>query len=225
VVQVVIVYREPADRADAMKSAETSYYITSARKDKAGAELLGGHTCGHWPIENKTHRAREWAHDEDRHQLSSTTTARALATLRNLAISIFRRAGAHSITVTLRWVARDAERAAALGCVTTSARRWARGTAGSAGSFWHPTPRHETNVTGRAGSSSPRLDPRAPEHLFAVSRRNHSRKALRIAVEAGVPSAGLEPAHPAPEAGTGPFRECPLDLGSYRISWSSPTYR
>jgi len=40
-----------------------------------------------------------------------------------------------------------------------------------------------------------------------------------------VPPVGFEPTHPAPEAGTGPFRECPLDLGSYRTCWSSLTYR
>ena len=114
VAQVVVVYRERADLADAMKSAETSYYITSAGKEKAGAELLGGHTRGHWGIENKIHWVRDWAYDEDRHQLRSTNTARVLATLRNLAISILRLAGVRNITAALRWVGRDAKRAAAL---------------------------------------------------------------------------------------------------------------
>jgi predicted transposase YbfD/YdcC len=112
--QVVVVYRERADLDDAMTSAETSYYITSVPRHKAGAKRLGGHTRGHWGIENKLHWVRDWAYDEDRHQLRNTNTARALATLRNLAIGLLRLAGVTNITATLRWVSRDAQRAAAL---------------------------------------------------------------------------------------------------------------
>jgi len=52
-----------------------------------------------------------------------------------------------------------------------------------------------------------------------------SETAQSAAQDWSVPPVGFEPTHPAPEAGAGPLRECPLDLGSYRISWSSPTYR
>jgi hypothetical protein len=44
----------------------------------------------------------------------STSIARVLATLRNLAISILRLAGVRDLTAALRSVGRDAERAAAL---------------------------------------------------------------------------------------------------------------
>lgn len=113
--QVVVVYRERADLADVMSSAETSYYVTSVAKHRAGAERLGAHVRGHWGIENKVHWVRDWSFDEDRHQLRAPkATARAMATLRNLAISLLRLAGATNISAGLRWVARDQTRAAAL---------------------------------------------------------------------------------------------------------------
>ena len=112
------VYRERADLGDFLKSEETSYYVTSVPADGAGAERLGSHIRSHWEIENKVHWVRDWAFDEDRHQLRrSSSVAQVFATLRNLAIGILRLAGATNITATLRWIARDATRAACLiGC-------------------------------------------------------------------------------------------------------------
>lgn len=113
--QVIVVDRERADLDDQMTSEERSYYITSVRASDADAERLGRHVREHWGIENKLHWVRDWAFDEDRHQLRApTSTARAMATLRNLAISLLRLAGATNITATLRWVARDHSRAVAL---------------------------------------------------------------------------------------------------------------
>jgi len=63
---------------------------------------------------HKVHWVRDWSFDEDRHQLRISGTARAMATLRNLAISLLRLAGATNITAALRWVARDPARALAL---------------------------------------------------------------------------------------------------------------
>lgn len=58
---------------------------------------------------------RDWNFDEDRHQhRAAHTPARALTSLRNLAISLLRLAGADNIAAALRWVSRDATRAAAL---------------------------------------------------------------------------------------------------------------
>lgn len=113
--QVILVYRERADLADVMGSAETSYYVTSVTKDRGGASQLGGHVRGHWGIENKVHYVRDWTFDEDRHQMRAPgSRPRALATLRNLAISLLRLAGATNIAASTRWVSRDATRAAAL---------------------------------------------------------------------------------------------------------------
>ena len=64
---------------------------------------------------HKVHWVRDWSFDEDRHRLRAPrATARAMATLRNLAISLLRLAGATNICAGLRWVARDPTRAAAL---------------------------------------------------------------------------------------------------------------
>jgi predicted transposase YbfD/YdcC len=113
--QVIVVYRERADLADVMISSETSYYLTSVAAGKAGAERLGQHVREHWGIENKLHWVRDWNYDEDRHQLrAESSTARTMATLRNLSISLLRLAGAANIAAATRWVSRDAGRAAAL---------------------------------------------------------------------------------------------------------------
>jgi predicted transposase YbfD/YdcC len=113
--QVVLVYRERANLADVMTSSETSYYLTSVTKERGTQEQLGRHVREHWGIENKVHWVRDWNFDEDRHQhRAAHSPARALTSLRNLAISLLRLAGADNIAAALRWVSRDATRAAAL---------------------------------------------------------------------------------------------------------------
>lgn len=113
--QIIVVYRERAGLDDKMISAETSYYVTSAAPGDAGATELGGHVRGHWGIENKVHWVRDWTFDEDRHQLRAVASpARALATLRNLTMSLLRLAGVNNIASALRWIARDPHRSAAL---------------------------------------------------------------------------------------------------------------
>jgi hypothetical protein len=112
--QVVVVYRERADLADFMVSAETSYYVTSLTSAKAGPEGLAGHVRGHWGIENRVHWVRDVTYDEDRSQLRTRSAPRALATLRNVAISLLRLAGATNVAQATRWVGRDPARALAL---------------------------------------------------------------------------------------------------------------
>ena len=113
--QVVLVYRERANLADVMRSAETSYYVTSVTKGRGDPSQLGAHVRGHWGIENKVHYVRDWTFDEDRRQTRAQGSGpRALATLRNLAISLLRLAGAANIAASTRWVSRDATRAAVL---------------------------------------------------------------------------------------------------------------
>jgi len=96
-------------------SSETSYHLTSTPRERAGARDLGSHVRGHWGIENKVHWVRDVTFDEDRHQLRATASpARALATLRNLTMSLLRLAGIDNIAAAIRWIARDATRPAAL---------------------------------------------------------------------------------------------------------------
>jgi len=62
---------------------------------------------GHWTIENGLHHVRDMAYDEDRSRVRKGNGPRVMATLRNLAISLLRLAGATSIKKALRWCARD----------------------------------------------------------------------------------------------------------------------
>src|SRR5680860_40599 len=113
--QVIVVYRERADLDDVPISSETSYHLTSTPRERAGARDLGSHVRGHWGIENKVHWVRDVTFDEDRHQLRATASpARALATLRNLTMSLLRLAGIDNIAAAIRWIARDATRSVAL---------------------------------------------------------------------------------------------------------------
>lgn len=113
--QVIVVYRERSGLDGKMVSSETSYYLTSISADDADPQLLAGHVRGHWEIENRIHWVRDWSFDEDRHQLrAAISPARALATLRNLSISLIRLAGQNSIAATMRWIARRPERSAQL---------------------------------------------------------------------------------------------------------------
>ena len=110
--QVVVVYRERSGLDGRMISSETSYYVTSIAAADAGPKLLATHVRGHWGIES-LHWIRDWSFDEDRHQLrAALSPARALATLRNLSISLIRLAGQNSIAATMRWIARCPERSA-----------------------------------------------------------------------------------------------------------------
>lgn len=113
--QVIVVYRERSGLDGRIVSSETSYYLTSISADDADPQLLAGHVRGHWEIENRIHWVRDWSFDEDRHQLrAAISPARALATLRNLSISLIRLAGQNSIAATMRWIARRPERSAQL---------------------------------------------------------------------------------------------------------------
>jgi predicted transposase YbfD/YdcC len=113
--QVIVVERERGDLADRLASMETSYYITSAPPEQAGPSQFAGHVRGHWGIENRVHWVRDVTFDEDRHQLRAGTAApRAMASLRNLAISLLRLAGVSNIAAATRWIARDTARPLAL---------------------------------------------------------------------------------------------------------------
>ena len=76
---------------------------------KAAQELLQL-ARGHWTVENRLHWVRDVTYDEDRSQVRTLGGPRMMATLRNLAISLLRLAGAHYIAKAIRWCARDASR-------------------------------------------------------------------------------------------------------------------
>lgn len=90
--------------------SETVHGVTSLSSGKALPEQLLAYNRGHWQIENRLHHVRDMAYDEDRSQVRKGNRPHAMATMRNLAISLLRLAGADNIAAATRYVARKLER-------------------------------------------------------------------------------------------------------------------
>jgi hypothetical protein len=73
------------------ESVELAYLITSLPADEAAPEQLLRLIRDHWAIENRLHYVRDVTFLEDRCRIRAG--ARPIAALRNLAISLIRRAG------------------------------------------------------------------------------------------------------------------------------------
>ena len=78
-------------------SKEIVYAITSLSADLAGPAHLNHYTRRHWTVENRLHWVRDVTFREDHSQLRTGTAPRAMATLRNLAVSTIRFAGRANI--------------------------------------------------------------------------------------------------------------------------------
>jgi predicted transposase YbfD/YdcC len=109
--QLVAVRRERCELTGDKETSETSCYVTDLSRAQASPEELGTHIRRHWTIENRSHHVRDRTFDEDRSQVRVGGAPQALATLRNLAISILRLAGFTNIASGLRWMAFDHRRA------------------------------------------------------------------------------------------------------------------
>jgi len=90
---------------------EVAYGITSLPPEKADAKRLLALNRGHWTIENRLHWVRDVTFDEDRSQIRTGQGPRTMATLRNLAISLFRLQKINNIAQALRTFGRNPERA------------------------------------------------------------------------------------------------------------------
>ncbi|MDX6584705.1 MAG: hypothetical protein QOI10_3889 [Solirubrobacterales bacterium] len=95
-------------------STEVAYAVTSLAAEQATAAELAGWVRGHWAIENRLHWVRDVTYDEDRSQIRTATGPRAMAALRNLAVSLLRINGVTNIAQALRHHAWDPLRPAAL---------------------------------------------------------------------------------------------------------------
>ncbi|MBM4153011.1 MAG: ISAs1 family transposase [Kiritimatiellaceae bacterium] len=89
---------------------EIAYGITSLPPEKADAKRLLTLNRGHWCIENRLHWVRDVTFDEDRSQIRTGQGPRTMATLRNLAISLFRLQKVNNIAQALRSCSRNPER-------------------------------------------------------------------------------------------------------------------
>jgi hypothetical protein len=79
-------------------------------KGPAAAKTMLALVRGHWTIENRLHWVRDVTFDEDRSQVRKGNGPRMMATLRNIAISILRLAGARYIAKAVRWCASNHQR-------------------------------------------------------------------------------------------------------------------
>jgi hypothetical protein len=72
---------------------EVSYALTSLAPSRANAATLEALWRGHWTIENGVYYVRDVSLGEDRGRAAAGSTPRALASVRNALLYLFRRAG------------------------------------------------------------------------------------------------------------------------------------
>jgi predicted transposase YbfD/YdcC len=92
------------------RTSETAYGVTSRTPQQANPAQIASYLRGHWQIENRLHWVRDVTYGEDHSRIRTGTTPRAMATLRNLAISALHLAGHHNIAAGLRHTARHPTR-------------------------------------------------------------------------------------------------------------------
>lgn len=93
---------------------EVVYAVTDLDYDQITAAELAAIIRGHWTIENRLHWVRDVTFAEDRCQARTGHAAQVLATLRNTAINIHRRAGATNIATACRAITHRPTRLATL---------------------------------------------------------------------------------------------------------------
>jgi len=100
--QVFLVERLTTDLNGNKKRLDSVYGITSLDSHKADAEKLLSLNRNHWSIENRLHYVRDVTFDEDRSRVRKGKGAHMMATLRNISISLLRKAGFDNIAKGLR---------------------------------------------------------------------------------------------------------------------------
>lgn len=89
---------------------ERVYGVTSLSPQQASPAAVLAYNRGHWQIENRLHHVRDMAFDEDRSQVRRARRPHAMATLRNVAISLLRLAGTTNVIAATRYLGRRIER-------------------------------------------------------------------------------------------------------------------
>jgi hypothetical protein len=109
--QVAAIRREEFGLDGIRTSKEYALIATSLTPAKAGAADLHTYVRGHWGIENKVHYVRDTTWREDNHQAWVGNGPRTMATLRNLALGLFRINGIRKIKEATEYIAADRTRA------------------------------------------------------------------------------------------------------------------
>jgi hypothetical protein len=105
--QVFAIQRDTTEMVSQKFRSETVYGITSVTSERANPERILALSRMHWSIENRLHWVRDVTFDEDRCRIRRGAGAQVMASLRNLAISLLRMAGAEIIASALRHCARS----------------------------------------------------------------------------------------------------------------------
>ena len=105
--QVFLIQRDTVELTTDKRRSETAYGITSLSPENASPARLLRLNRHHWYIENGLHYVRDVTFDEDRCRIRKHAGARVMASLRNLALSLLRLAGAVNIAQELRAGARN----------------------------------------------------------------------------------------------------------------------
>lgn len=93
---------ERTTKAQGCESQEVAYAITSLSPKRAAAADLLSYNRGHWGIENRLHWVRDVSLGEDACRANVEHSPQNLAALRNVALTLLRRAGVNEILSTLR---------------------------------------------------------------------------------------------------------------------------
>ena len=109
--QAAFIRREIFEISGDRISKEHALILTSRKSGKMTAADVNKHARGHWGIENKSHYVRDTVYREDHGQAWSGDGPQALASLRNLALGLFRMKNVKTIKETTEWVCRDQARA------------------------------------------------------------------------------------------------------------------
>ena len=105
--QVFAVQRDTTNLLSGKFRRETVYGLTSLSPRQANPSRTLALNRQHWGIENGVHYVRDMSFDEDRCRIRKRAGAQVMATLRNLAISLLRLAGATNIAAALRFCSRS----------------------------------------------------------------------------------------------------------------------
>lgn len=105
--QVFALRREVTETVSQKGRSETVYGLSSLPPARATPARLLSLSRGHWTLENRLHWVRDVTFDEDRSRVRTGAGAQVMASIRNLAISLLRLAGARYIAPALRHCARS----------------------------------------------------------------------------------------------------------------------
>ncbi|MFF1917986.1 ISAs1 family transposase [Streptomyces sp. NPDC058239] len=108
--QAIQVVRRRRDLSTGKLTMERVYLITSLSVFDATCAELATWIRGHWGIENLLHHVRDRTFREDDSKVRTGTLPRAMASLRNLAISVLRQDGQTNIAAALRHASGDYRR-------------------------------------------------------------------------------------------------------------------